>query len=60
VALSGVVSVAFGVLMLARPGAGAVAVAWLIGWFATVYGALHLVVGFRMKGLANRMVAKPA
>ena len=32
--LSGVLSVAFGVIMFAQPGAGALALVWLIGWFA--------------------------
>jgi uncharacterized membrane protein HdeD (DUF308 family) len=33
--LSDLLSVAFGVILFAQPGAGALAVVWLIGWFAT-------------------------
>ena len=58
-ALSGVLSVAFGAIMFARPGAGALAVVWIIGWYALLTGLLQLMLGFRMKGLSNRLAAKP-
>jgi uncharacterized membrane protein HdeD (DUF308 family) len=58
--LSGVLSIAFGAAMLARPGAGALAVVWLIGWFATLNGVMQVVLGFRLRGLGGRMVPKPA
>ena len=31
---------AFGILMIANPGAGAMAVLWLIGVFSVAYGAV--------------------
>jgi uncharacterized membrane protein HdeD (DUF308 family) len=49
IALNGVLSVAFGVLLVAHPGAGAVAVIWMIGWFAVVFGILHAALAFRLK-----------
>ena len=58
--LSGVLSVAFGAAMLARPGAGALAVVWLIGWFAMINGVMQVILGFRLRGLAGHMVPKPA
>jgi uncharacterized membrane protein HdeD (DUF308 family) len=58
--LSGLLSIAFGVLMLARPGAGALAVVWIIGWYATLYGVLMLLVGFRLRGVLHTVVPKPA
>ena len=57
--LSGVLSIAFGVLMLLRPGAGALAVVWTIAWYAILFGVLHLILGFRLRGLAAS-VPKPA
>jgi uncharacterized membrane protein HdeD (DUF308 family) len=54
-ALSGVVSIAFGVLMFLQPGAGALAVVWLIGSFAIFFGILLIALGFRLKGLASRL-----
>jgi uncharacterized membrane protein HdeD (DUF308 family) len=53
-ALSGIVSIAFGVLMFLQPGAGALAVVWLIGSFLLVFGILLVVLGFKLKGLASR------
>ena len=47
--LSGVLSVAFGVLMILNPGAGAMAVLWLIGAFAVAYGALLVFLSFKLK-----------
>jgi uncharacterized membrane protein HdeD (DUF308 family) len=47
--LSGVLSVAFGVLMFAQPGAGALAVIWLIGWFAILAGCVYIALSFQLK-----------
>jgi uncharacterized membrane protein HdeD (DUF308 family) len=49
--LSGVLSVAFGVLMMLFPGAGAMAVLWLIGAFAVAYGVLLVFFAFKLKKL---------
>lgn len=48
-ALSGVLSVIFGALMLWRPGAGALAVVWVIASYATVFGVLLIALGWRLK-----------
>jgi len=47
--LAGVLSVAFGIAMLVWPGAGAVAVVWLIGWYAIVLGVVWVALAFRLK-----------
>lgn len=47
--LSGALSVLFGVFMIASPGAGAMAVLWLIGVFAIAYGALLVILAFKLK-----------
>jgi uncharacterized membrane protein HdeD (DUF308 family) len=59
-ALAGVVSVVFGVLVFFNPGAGAVAVVWLIGIYAVLFGITMLVFGIRLRGLHNQLVAKTA
>lgn len=53
--LSGLVSIVFGVLMLLFPGAGALAVVWLIATYAILFGIFLLVLGFRIKGLASHV-----
>jgi len=47
--LSGALSIAFGALMIANPGAGALAVLWLIGVFAIAYGALLVVLALKLR-----------
>ena len=49
--LSGALSVVFGGLMIASPGAGAMAVLWIIGAFAVAYGVLLVLFAFRLKKL---------
>ena len=49
-ALSGVLSIIFGALMLWNPGAGALAVIWVIGSYAIVFGVLLIALGLRLKG----------
>jgi uncharacterized membrane protein HdeD (DUF308 family) len=47
-ALDGVISIAFGVFVIAFPGAGALAVTWLIGAYALVSGMVLLVLAVRL------------
>jgi uncharacterized membrane protein HdeD (DUF308 family) len=58
--LSGLCTVILGVLLIARPGAGALAVMTLIAAFAIAWGFLLVILAFRLKGHAGRMVVKPA
>ena len=53
-ALAGLASVAFGVLLLVRPGAGALSVVWIIGAYALLFGVMLIVLGFRLKGFKDR------
>jgi uncharacterized membrane protein HdeD (DUF308 family) len=54
--LSGALSVVFGGLMLANPGAGAMAVLWLISAFSIAFGVLLVGFAFRLR----RHAAAPA
>jgi uncharacterized membrane protein HdeD (DUF308 family) len=53
-ALSGVLSILFGIILVANPGAGALAVVWIIGAYAVAFGALMIALGFRLRSLAVR------
>lgn len=53
-ALSGILSVAFGVLLFLFPGAGALALILWIGAYALVTGVLLLILGFKLRGIAQR------
>jgi uncharacterized membrane protein HdeD (DUF308 family) len=48
-ALGGVLSMLFGAFLIARPGAGALAVVWLIGSYAVAFGAALIALGVRVK-----------
>jgi len=47
--LSGVLSIAFGVLMITRPGSGALALVWVIALFAILHGCTLIALAFRLK-----------
>jgi uncharacterized membrane protein HdeD (DUF308 family) len=49
-ALSGLASVVFGILVFLFPGAGALALIWLISLYAFVTGVLLLGLAFRLRG----------
>ena len=48
--LGGAVSVLFGILLLVRPGAGALAVVWIIAFYAILFGILNIAFAFRLHG----------
>jgi uncharacterized membrane protein HdeD (DUF308 family) len=52
--LAGVASVLFGILLLVLPGAGALALIWLIGIYALVFGVILIVLGLRLRGAGHR------
>ena len=47
--LGGLVSIAFGVVLFARPGVGAVTLALLYGLFALVYGISQIAAGVQLR-----------
>jgi uncharacterized membrane protein HdeD (DUF308 family) len=47
--LAGVASVVFGVILMVRPGAGALALLWLIGSYAILFGLLVVGLAFRAR-----------
>ena len=53
--IAGILSVAFGVALVAQPGAGALAVVWIIGTYAFIFGLVMIVLAFRLRGLPGRM-----
>jgi uncharacterized membrane protein HdeD (DUF308 family) len=47
--LGGLVTVAFGVLLMMQPEAGALAVVWMIGLYAIMFGAILMTLAFRIR-----------
>ena len=51
--LAGVLSILFGALVAIRPGAGALAILWLIGVYAIATGIMRLVFAYRLHTAAE-------
>jgi uncharacterized membrane protein HdeD (DUF308 family) len=51
--LAGVLSIALGMLLVISPGAGALALTWIIGFYAILLGALLLGLALRIRKLAT-------
>jgi uncharacterized membrane protein HdeD (DUF308 family) len=51
--LAGVASVLFGVALLLNPGAGAIALVWVIGAYAIFFGVLLIALGLRLHSLVR-------
>jgi uncharacterized membrane protein HdeD (DUF308 family) len=47
--LAGLLSIAFGVILIGQPGVGALAVVWLIAWYAILLGATMIGLSFRLR-----------
>ena len=52
-ALSGLVSIVFGIVIAVQPAAGLLAVVWLIGIYAIVFGVLQLVAYFEARSVSR-------
>ena len=55
--LAGIASVAFGVVLLLQPAAGALVLIWWVGAYALLFGILLVVLAFRMRRLGKRFVS---
>jgi uncharacterized membrane protein HdeD (DUF308 family) len=58
--LGGIASIAFGVLMIWYPMAGALAIIWLIAAYAIVFGILMIAFSLRLRSHANLPKPTPA
>ncbi len=54
-AAGGVLSILLGLYLFASPGAGALALLWAIGAMAIAFGVLTIGLGFRLKGMRERL-----
>jgi uncharacterized membrane protein HdeD (DUF308 family) len=58
--MSGLLSVVFGVAMLARPVEGLIAIVWVIAAYSVVFGILLIALAFRLKNRSSGGTMAPA
>ena len=51
--LSGAASVLFGYILMARPGAGAIAILWIIAVYAIFFGVLRVLLALKLRQFAD-------
>jgi len=54
-ALAGIASILFGVVLFLNPGPGALALVWLIGSYAILFGILLIALGLRLHSMARHV-----
>lgn len=57
--LAGLASIAFGIVLILRPLSGALAVVWIIGIYAIVFGGFLIALAFKLRGLKRPSAAVP-
>jgi uncharacterized membrane protein HdeD (DUF308 family) len=57
IGLAGILSVAFGILLIARPGAGLLSILWLLGIYALVFGVILITSAFQLKSRSTKLAS---
>lgn len=57
--LAGLLSIVFGAIVFSRPGAGLLAVMWLVGFYAVLYGLMLVSLAFKAKNLERIVASEP-
>lgn len=56
-AIAGILSIVFGVLLFFFPTSGAITIVWIIGSFAIAFGISMIILGWRLRGVHQRATA---
>lgn len=56
--LSGLASVLFGYILMARPGAGAIAILWIIAIYAIFFGVLRVLLALKLRKFADSIESR--
>jgi len=56
-ALAGILSVVFGILLFIYPSAGILSILWLVGIYGIVFGLLFIVRAFQLRSWASSVTA---
>ncbi len=55
--LAGLLSLVFGILLIMHPGAGVLAVLWLVAAYALILGVLMVILAFKVRGWGAKLKA---
>jgi uncharacterized membrane protein HdeD (DUF308 family) len=53
--IAGILSIVFGAIVFANPGAGLIAVLWLVGMYAVLYGIMLVMLAFKARNLGKHL-----
>jgi len=53
-----IIAILFGVVLVANPAAGALAMTWVSGTYALVFGLMRIVLAFRVRRLPQRLTGR--
>lgn len=53
--LGGLVSIVFGIFLMLHPGAGALALVWLIGIYAVAFGIVIVILAFKTRSFSKQL-----
>ncbi|HLS27975.1 MAG TPA: DUF308 domain-containing protein [Opitutales bacterium] len=53
--MAGLASIVFGVLLMAMPGPGALALLWVIATYAIVFGIILVILAFRIRNFEKAL-----
>jgi uncharacterized membrane protein HdeD (DUF308 family) len=56
--LAGLVSVIFGIVLIVHPGAGVLAVLWLLAAYALILGVLMIILAFKVRGWGAKLSSR--
>lgn len=56
--VTGIISIAFGLFLMARPGDGALTVIWIIGGYATILGVALVFLSMRLRNVGKRFASR--
>ena len=57
--IAGVLSIVFGAIVVSRPGTGLIAILWLVGFYAVLYGLMLVSLAFKAKNLSKIVASEP-
>lgn len=58
-ALAGILSIAFGIILFVLPGTGLLSILWLVGIYSIIFGILFIIRAFQLRSWASSIMTQP-